>query len=603
MLPESNEETLRSNVAKTRLTDTEVQPGSVLGGRYKVLSVLGVGGMGVVYRVNQIFLDKEFALKTIDKRLISDVTIRRFQQEARAAFAVEHPSIIAVNDFGLLDDQTPFLVMEIINGETLGERLKKSISLTVDEAMPIFVQVCFGLAHAHNNGIVHRDIKPSNIMLLNGLPPGAEGAVKIVDFGIAKFGQHEGGEIQALTRTGEILGSPLYMSPEQCAGERVDHRADIYSLGCVLFEALTGTPPYVGENALATMMLHQTAPLPTLKEASLGTEFPQELERIVSKMLAKTPEERYQDLGMVACRDLGALGRGESNSISHSSAKSSQNQAPAKTRTISMASSQFYALLAGIALLAGSSGYLFSHVQSTEPPAQIPTIQKSIGEGSLKREADLLVFPHGIEDIDNSRYVGEMEKAPNDLADANASITKGRFAEAELLLKRSLESKEKALGANSPDLAELHKTLADCYMHQGYISQAEQQYQRALAMYEKSLEPNDQRVALTLLFLAKCYLAGERYVDAEPLLKRALTIYEKALGPNDLIVGDVLVSLGYSYFYQDRPAKAEARWRRAAAIYDKENIGPNDPRPGNSLRVRFLNSYTHLLAAAKQRCK
>jgi serine/threonine protein kinase len=204
---------------------------------------------------------------------------------------------------------TPFLVMELIDGDTLSERLKRTGRLTLEEAIPIFVQTCFGLGYAHDQGIIHRDIKPSNIMLLNGIESGAEGSIKIVDFGIAKFAQNDAGELQALTRTGEIFGSPFYMSPEQCAGERVDYRADIYSLGCVLFEALTGTPPCVGESALSTMMQHQTLKPPSLKEASMGVEFPPELELIVAKMLDKTPEKRYQKLGVVA-HHLGALVRG-----------------------------------------------------------------------------------------------------------------------------------------------------------------------------------------------------------------------------------------------------------------------------------------------------
>ncbi|PZM77479.1 MAG: hypothetical protein DKT66_24645 [Candidatus Melainabacteria bacterium] len=212
MIPESNDTNKTTRIYFNQ-PGAELQPDHLLGGKYRVISLLGKGGMGIVYRVEQVFLNKELALKTIDKRLLSDVTIRRFQQEAKAAFVVQHPNIIAVNDFGLLDDQTPFLVMEIINGETLGERIKRTGRLTIDEAIPIFVQACFELGYAHDHGIVHRDVKPNNIMLLDELPPAAEGAVKIVDFGIAKFGQHDGGEIQALTRTGEIFGSPLEVAP------------------------------------------------------------------------------------------------------------------------------------------------------------------------------------------------------------------------------------------------------------------------------------------------------------------------------------------------------------------------------------------------------
>jgi serine/threonine protein kinase len=354
---------------------SEFLPGQAIGGRYQVISILGKGGMGLVYRVNQIFLNKEFALKTIEKHLMSEIVIRRFQQEARTAFALDHPNIITVNDFGVLDDSTPFLVMELIKGETLGERLKRTGCLTVEEAIPIFVQVCFGLAYAHEHGIVHRDIKPNNIMLLDGLPSGAEGSVKIVDFGIAKFTEHEGGEIQALTRTGEIFGSPLYMSPEQCSGARVDHRADVYSLGCVFYEALTGAPPCVGENALATMMKHQSEPVITLRQGSLGADFPQAIEDIVATMLAKSPDNRYQNLGNVA-HDLGALRRGDSISAA---AKSSRATVQAKATTISMSSTKFYALLLGIAVLSAAVGWISSymfHRSSREQPKTEPSSQK-----------------------------------------------------------------------------------------------------------------------------------------------------------------------------------------------------------------------------------
>jgi len=187
----------------------------VVGGRYKILEQIGKGGMGIVYKVEQVFVGKKFALKTIDARHLSDATTRRFQHEARATFAVDHPNIVSVHDYGLLDDRTPFLAMELVTGHTLSAQLAAR-SLTVEEAIPIFVQVCFGLAHAHKLGIVHRDIKPSNIMIIDSAEAGTEGSVKILDFGIAKFTHHEDGEIQALTKTGEIFGSPLYMSPEQC---------------------------------------------------------------------------------------------------------------------------------------------------------------------------------------------------------------------------------------------------------------------------------------------------------------------------------------------------------------------------------------------------
>lgn len=332
---------------------SEYQPDEVIGDRYRVLSRLGRGGMGLVYRVEQIFIKKQFALKTIDSRVLSETAVRRFQQEAKASFALQHPNIVTVNDFGVLDGQNPFLVMELINGETLADRLETSGPLAVEVALPIFIQICFALAYAHELGIVHRDIKPSNIMLVKGIKPGTEGSIKILDFGLAKFTLHEEGEIQALTRTGEIFGSPVYMSPEQCGGLRVDHRTDIYSLGCVIFEALTGKPPLVGDSALSTMIMHQSEKPVTLKEASGGGRFPQALEDIVACMLSKSPEKRYSNLGQLV-QDLAAI---KSGALPTSSTlKGVRGEAQAKSGSISMRRLSLTLLMVGVAVASATLG-------------------------------------------------------------------------------------------------------------------------------------------------------------------------------------------------------------------------------------------------------
>jgi len=303
------------NIEKTHFTHAAVPTadgfvsGQVVGGKYKVVSLLGSGGIGHVYKVEQIFLHQFFALKTLNSQKASDQMIRRFQNEARTASSLNHPNLVKVNDFGLLEGEQPYLVMDFVDGITLSEHLKKNGVMNLEQVVACFAQVCLGLSYAHDQGIIHRDIKPSNIMISRTIPFGEEGFVKVVDFGIAKLAYAEDGNFQALTTTGEIFGSPLYMSPEQCAGTAVDHRADIYSLGCVLFEVLTGTTPFVGQNALSTMMMHQSEPIPTLKEVSLGKEFPAELEVLVRKMIAKAPADRYQNLGVVA-NDLAQIYKG-----------------------------------------------------------------------------------------------------------------------------------------------------------------------------------------------------------------------------------------------------------------------------------------------------
>ncbi len=278
--------------------------------------MLGTGGMGTVYLVQHTLLGKDFALKVLDLHKRADVAVRRFQLEARTAAQLRHPNLVEVHDFGVCDEVRPYLVMDYVDGLTLAQFLKQKGSLSVDYVVTLAIQVGFALMYAHSNGVVHRDVKPENIILLqpDDKPddkPG-EGTVKVLDFGIAKLMQSEDGQIQELTRTGEVFGSPIYMSPEQCQGMAVDRRADIYSLGCVIFECLTGSPPFLAESAMATMIKRLTAAPVSLREGSIGQAFPQLLETIVQKMLAVDPAKRYQDFDSVI-QDLMRLQRGEND--------------------------------------------------------------------------------------------------------------------------------------------------------------------------------------------------------------------------------------------------------------------------------------------------
>lgn len=333
----------------------EFKIGSTLGGKYRIEECLGQGGMGSVYRVTHLFLNKQFALKAVNNRVATDIAVQRFQQEAKMATLLDHPSLVKVHDFGVFDDATPYLVMDLIDGITFAELLKQNGPISIDDVPVLFSQVCFALLSAHECGIVHRDIKPGNLMLCTKVPKRAEGSVKIVDFGIAKLLFREAGEIQALTKTGEIFGSPLYMSPEQCFGDVVDNRSDIYSLGCVLFEMLTGTPPYVGPTALNTMMLHDAAKPPTLKEASLGKEFPPGLERVVGKMLARLPADRYENIGEVALSLTRACGGDSSHGSSNKSLKSTQSK---PSEAVTLSTNQLTMIVVSTAVVSATFGAL-----------------------------------------------------------------------------------------------------------------------------------------------------------------------------------------------------------------------------------------------------
>ena len=298
MMPIENEPTVGLNEANEEISNAAplgLNPGDVILDRYRVIRLLGKGGMGSVYEVEHINLHGRYALKFLNKNQAADADWKRFENEARASNKLEHPNLIKVHDFGILPSGPPYFIMDLVDGETLADLLKRQGRLPVDQTIKLFIQVGFALSYAHSNGIVHRDIKPSNIILSKASSGKTEDSVvKLVDFGIAKLTGQDGFNQQTLTQTGEIFGSPLYMSPEQCLGTGVDHRSDLYSLGCVLFETLTGAPPLVGDSALSTMMKHQTEEPLSLREASLGVAFPLRIEQVVRRLLAKDLTERYQ---------------------------------------------------------------------------------------------------------------------------------------------------------------------------------------------------------------------------------------------------------------------------------------------------------------------
>ncbi|MBS1993572.1 MAG: serine/threonine protein kinase [Cyanobacteria bacterium SZAS LIN-3] len=290
-----------------------LQPGETIDGTYRVLAKIAEGGMGTVYQVEHLTMARRCALKTI--RLEGDESARRssaerFQNEAKTISKLNHRSIIKVYDFGVTASGAPYYVMDFIEGKTLSERIREQGQLDIRLALAIFIEVAQGLSYAHSQGLVHRDIKPSNIMLASDTDTNVAGSVKIVDFGLVRNVQGQtksNGESAAASDVKPLAeGSPPYMSPEQFLGTSIDHRSDIYSFGCALFEALTGVTPFISDSALVLSMKHTTEPPPSLAQASLGREFPRELELIEQRLLAKDPQDRYQSMQVVA-EDLQAV--------------------------------------------------------------------------------------------------------------------------------------------------------------------------------------------------------------------------------------------------------------------------------------------------------
>ena len=262
---------------------------------YEIVSVLGEGGMGSVFLAEHPFMGRKAAIKVLRPELARDTgLVERFMNEARAANAIRHPNIIDIIDVGRLANGVPYLMMEYLEGESVKDRLDRQRPMPVGEALEVAEQTASALAAAHEKTIVHRDLKPDNLYLI---PDRAHplGRIKVLDFGIAKLRGELSGS-GARTQTGSIMGTPPYMSPEQCRGvDELDHRTDIYALGIILYEMLTGAPPFVSPGWGEVVHMHITETPSPLRAKNPAVS--PELERLVLKALAKKPADRWSSMG------------------------------------------------------------------------------------------------------------------------------------------------------------------------------------------------------------------------------------------------------------------------------------------------------------------
>lgn len=274
----------------------------VVGGDYRLTHFLGQGGMGAVFVAeHKLMPDKPVALKILFPHMVNQDTWLRFQREARVLGKLDHRGIVKILNMGVDRERCPFYVMELLSGYALSDFVKKQGRLSVEVALPLFLQVAEALEFAHRNGVIHRDLKPSNIMLVenDSRTAASRFQAKVVDFGIAMqvapknsvLFRHE----QSLTKPGEVFGTPYYMSPEQILGEELTPATDVYSLGCTFFEVLTGKPPFRGPTAYDTVNMHLKASPPRLG-GTAGVPFDEELELVMARALAKDPSKRYASM-------------------------------------------------------------------------------------------------------------------------------------------------------------------------------------------------------------------------------------------------------------------------------------------------------------------
>lgn len=257
---------------------------TVLGGKYRILRGVGSGGIGTVYAAEHLGLGFQVAVKVLRGAAAVDASeVARLRREARVQMSLEHPNVVRTFDLDQLPDGTLYVVMELLQGVSLQDQLRKRSPLPPGFVIPVYLQACRALSAAHRLGIVHRDLKPGNIFLCEG------GGVKVLDFGMSKLAQED-----ALTQDGYTLGTPEYMSPEQCIGAELDQRSDIYAFGILMYESLTGDIPFRAKNRKALLEHHQRTPAQSIRKMRPDLDIPPELDEIVLACLSKSPADRPQ---------------------------------------------------------------------------------------------------------------------------------------------------------------------------------------------------------------------------------------------------------------------------------------------------------------------
>lgn len=340
-------------------TATKAHPleGQLLEGKYQVLEKLGHGGMGIVYRAKHTLMDREVALKVLHSHLVeSEEFLKRFKHEAQVASKLRHPNAVMIYDFGIAEKQ-PYLVMEFVQGDTLKDLLSKEGAMPPRKVLEIMGQVFSALEEAHRLGIVHRDLKPDNFILT----PKEDGSTlaRVLDFGIAKvLRSNDGKEATLMTQAGAFFGTPRYASPEQALGKELDSRADIYALGVILYEALTGEVPFDAPSMMELLMKHLNQPPPAIRTTHPELGISEEIEKVVLRALEKEKEKRFQSV-----------------SEFHHAFREAVEKGVAQIRTGSNA--PLFVMGGAVLALLGTAGYLFFGSSSPESAevAPVPTAE------------------------------------------------------------------------------------------------------------------------------------------------------------------------------------------------------------------------------------
>ncbi len=616
----------------TELISTMRDPmvGVVLPKKYRIVGLLGRGAMSVVYRGVHEPTGQTVAIKLLKSHLVSDtVSARRFQMEAQTVGQLQHPNIVDVLHHGVTEQGVPYLIMELVAGDSLADMLRIENSISSNRTIRIFAQAASALAYAHDRGVIHRDIKPSNIVVCNTADE--RDVVKIVDFGIAKM-QGYGITSQNLTATGEVVGTPMYMSPEQTMGKDLDGRSDIYSLGCVMYECVTGTPPFVGQSAVDTMhkqILQDAVPVDTVRP---DLYIPERLKNVINLAMTKDVRYRYQHMRELQA-DLEDVNKGTMvNAVVPEIKDTGAWKRLVSGNMLYIGIAAAVVVIVGIGIgafmLMPKVGTSTGSGQSQSPVANAGDAnswqthmnrgQDLLRQGKYEEAQSILLTASREAEAFQPQPDARLGNTLNQLAtayylqdnyqdaaseseralDINKKVSKGKdsaavaeslsnlgmikcaqgdFAGAEKMGKEGLRMREAVLGAKHQDVANSLQALAELACKKKDFKTAESLLTRALDIRKRSLGAQNPEVANTLYNLGMVAQAQGNHQKAESLYKQALSIQQMQLGAEHIKVSDTMVALGTLSYYRHNNKQARTMLNNALNIREKA-LGRNSAK-------------------------
>ncbi|MGW8491299.1 tetratricopeptide repeat protein [Streptomyces sp. NPDC055886] len=541
--------------------------------RYRLLELIGRGGMGEVWRALDESLGRQVAVKCLKPmgpqhdQAFTRVLRERFRREARVAASLQHRGVTVVHDFGEYEGVL-YLVMELLDGQNLSQLLEENQQhpLPVDHVVDIAEQVADALGYTHRQGIVHRDLKPANIMRLT------DGTVKICDFGIARLG-HDIGMTSRLTTTGLAMGTPHYMSPEQISGKEVDHRSDLYSLGCVLYEIATGVPPFDQEDAWAVLVGHRDTPPQPLR--THRADLPGFFDRVVLDLLAKAPDERPVDAGDLRRRIV--LGRtGEQPALgpgplapSHAERLPAprERSLPAWTRTMT----------AGHRAL-GATG---PHAERPDPAAGL-TGQWTTASATAPHTGSFVPVSAGLSSPDLLVTLEGRHSAGLDLGRL------GRWEEAGEVHREVAAQRARVLGPDHPDTLASHYEIGLTLSRTGRAEEGLREFTRVAEGRERALGADHPQTLAARQATAHALGRLGRHTEAHEVYEAVLAVRERVMGPDHPDTLRCRHNLAFNLSRLGRPEES-CRIAREVADARARLLGPAHP---DTLATRYEVAYT-----------